>query len=232
MEFNEIWTKEKNDQLRQFNREHKSSDFIREFFGEDLKHDPKKRYCSSGKILPFVSFVNEIKICPEQVEYTKTKEKSVYPNKIDHIYKFKTNNGNDYVLILYYIENFNVPSYEIAFTSKKYYDKYIALKKEILDTKGIIDKNDNILLSKIFEDKTKNNELYLLFKNICYILLEEYPLFYFIYKLPFSITETDNIIKIDLYRSILRDSFKDFTEDDTDSEMKPGKKIYYYIKNK
>ena len=42
MEFNEIWTKEKNDQLRQMIKEHKSSDEIHKFFGDELKHHPKR----------------------------------------------------------------------------------------------------------------------------------------------------------------------------------------------
>jgi len=53
MEFNEIWTKEINDQLRQMNKEHKSYKEIIEFFGEDvIKHHPtnKFNYGSGGKM--------------------------------------------------------------------------------------------------------------------------------------------------------------------------------------
>jgi hypothetical protein len=44
--------------------------------------------------------------------------------------------------------------------------------------------------------------------------------------IKFSITETDNLKKINMYRNIIKDSFKNVKEsDDIDEE---GKRIYYY----
>ena len=44
----------------------------------------------------------------------------------------------------------------------------------------------------------------------------------------FSVTETDKPTKIKLYRNIIKDSFKNITESECDSELNNGKKIYYY----
>lgn len=127
MEFNKIWTKEKNDILRQFNKEGKSIEFIKEYFGDDLKYHPKGKF-KSNKLFGFHKFVNEIIITPENIDYNKNIQKSIkYKDKKDYIYSFKTK--QEYILMLLYVENFNKSSYEIVFTSKENYDTYIKKKK-------------------------------------------------------------------------------------------------------
>lgn len=81
MEFNKKWTKEKNDLLRKFNREKKSVEFIKEYFGDDLNYHPKKKF-QSNKLYGFHKYVSEIKITPEYVNYNKSIQNSIkYKNK-------------------------------------------------------------------------------------------------------------------------------------------------------
>jgi hypothetical protein len=48
------------------------------------------------------------------------------------------------------------------------------------------------------------------------------------YKIPLSITETNDLVKIRLYRNIIKDSFPDFIETMDKSELNIGKQIFYY----
>ena len=59
MEFNEIWTKEKNDLMRKMRCQKKTQDEIMDFFGDDYHHQPKylNRSEPSG-IFSFDFFVN------------------------------------------------------------------------------------------------------------------------------------------------------------------------------
>jgi hypothetical protein len=65
-------------------------------------------------------------------------------------------------------------------------------------------------------------------KKISFILLEEYPIIKLMYKIPLSITETNDLVKIKLYRNIIKDSFPDFIETMDKSELNIGKQIFYY----
>jgi hypothetical protein len=223
MEFNEKWTKEDNDILRNMNKEGKSIDEIISFFGQEkLSHHPKKKY-SYSKLKGYHHFINEIKITPTFVDYEKKIKKSFYENEKNYIFIF-----NDYALILFYVINFNKPSYEIVFTTKDNYNIYSKTVKKIQNEQRLPTKDEDNYLSNLLEKETNNNEIYLLMKNISYILLQEYPVLKMAYNIPLSITETDNPIKIRLYRNIIQDSFNNYTETKNISELSKDKIIYYY----
>jgi len=225
MKFNKIWTKEKNDLLRKFNKENKPIEFIKEYFGDDLNHHPKNKF-KSTKLYGFHKFVNEIKITPESINYTKSIKNSIKYNKKDYIFTFKTK--HEYILMLLYVQNFNKSSYEVVFTSKDNYDKYIEKFNEIISLRGDLNEEDNLLLSSIIEQKTNYDEIYSLMKKLSFILLEEFPLLKLMYKIPLSITETNDPIKANLYRNIIEHSFPELKETESISELNKNKKIFYY----
>jgi len=205
MEFNKIWTKEKNDLLRQFIKEHKSVDFIIDYFGDDLKHHPKKKY-SYSKIMPFeyfskYGFTNEIKITPEYTSYKVLRVDNIfYNNRTDYEIYF-TLNQHDYVLLfLFYIVD-GIDTYNMVITTKKQYEEY---KKQLESGNRNYEE-----LKGIIEKETGYEELIPLMKKIGYIVLD------FCNNINIkvlSIGETDREVKINLYRNIIKDSFKDIKE--------------------
>lgn len=61
MEFNINWTKDDNDKLRNFIKERKSVEFIREYFtNEKLFYHPSKKYYQSGKSSAIPTFKDKI----------------------------------------------------------------------------------------------------------------------------------------------------------------------------
>ncbi len=225
MIFNNVWTKEKNDKLRQFIKEKKSTDFIIEYFCEDLEHHPTKKYSHSvlkGYHLQSYKQFNEIKINPINTLYDRYSEYSeYYENKENYIINF-VDNDTKYIIMLLYVENFNKPSYEIVFTTQKQYDIYIKTINDI-KKKRILNLTDEELLTDIIEKETNYNKVISIMKKLSYIILREIKLL----DIPLSLTETNNYKKIELYRNIIKDSF-DIVETSGMSELNPGKKIFYY----
>ena len=226
MEFNKNWTKEDNDKMREMFKEGKTHDDVINYFGEEkVKFHPKKKF-HRGKHLPmFNNFISEIKINPKKTEYIFQKIDSIsYKNKKDIVTFFNINN-HEYVLVLFYMFENNIQSYEILFTTKKQYDEYFLL----LPGKHFTEEEQDTL-KKILENNTKFNELYDLLKSITFILVEMYDdLKFFFGDIIFSITETDNPIKIRLYKNIIKDSFPNFSYK---RRKINSKYIYYYSKNK
>ena len=221
MDFNKIWTKEINDECRSLIKKGYNSRMIIEHFGKNItEYHPKKKYTYT-KLVKFNSFVNEIKITPGYVYYTSSKKYSnFYKNKIDYVFNFIVNN-NKYVFLCMYVENYNKSSYEIVFTTREQYDEYEDYKKN----KNKLTLLDEIYLSSIIEEETDRNELIKIIKSLCYIIENEYK------NIPYSITETDNKIKIKLYRNIFNDTYKNlFIETKNKSQLNVGKNIYYYEK--
>lgn len=103
----------------------------------------------------------------------------------------------EYTLLLLYVENFGKSSYEIVFTDRNNYDNYVKVRNDFM-MKGYLTEDDNKILSNIIEQKTNFNEIYSLMKKISFILLEEYPIIKLMYKIPLSITETNDLVKIKL----------------------------------
>lgn len=232
MEFNEYWTKEDNDLLRKFNREHKSIDYIFEYFGkEKLSHHPKKKF-SYGKILPFYKFVVdgfpehliETVVRPKQTEYDFYLKKSLsYYNKYDYIINYKVND-HDYVIVLFYLIENNIESYNILFSTLEQYKEYNNLLKDIINSgkKELTDEDYNSL-SSILENETNYNEVDALIRSTSYIIFDIYKE---ISPKPLSIGETINHIKINYYRDLIKKSFNNVEE--TEKIDSYGKKIYYY----
>ena len=208
MNFNNIWTKELNDKLRQMIKEGRSVDDIKTHFGSLLEHHPKKKY-SYGKILPFKNFLTEIKVNPKYTRYELRYTPSIFiSNKNDIVVYFETNN-QEYVLILFYYIDSGIESYNILFTTQEYYDEYNNKLDEIKKTSTELTDDDNIELSSILEKETDLKEPYLIMNKISYIIFDIYSM---LNNMLFSIGDTRNPVKINMYRSIIRDSFDNVDE--------------------
>ena len=229
MNFNKIWTKEKNDQLRQMIKDEKSVQERIDFFGEDLKHHPKNKYSGGKKILPFIDYnkllQEEIKITPEKISYHVVNMDSLMDkNKLDYIAYFKLE--HNYVLVFSYYKVGKIESYNMLYKTDYAYNLYL---EEMSKIKSLIEYNKNFeRLREIIERETDYKELYDLLKSVSYIILDFYPK---ISNLPLSIGTTKNKVKINLYRNILKDSFPEIIE--TIGKDNDGDPIYYFeLKNK
>lgn len=228
MEFNNIWTKQRNDELRKMLSAKKSVDDIRKKFGILLEYHPKKKFCYSNKLQRFNMFCNEIYINKiNKIDYYLEIIPSLYyTGKVDYVVDFSIGN-NKYVLIFFYLID-KKESYNILFTTNEQYLLYKS-ELEMLLSKKTPDKfndNDFIKLSSILEKETLINEPLKIINSISYIILELWSK-----NLDgelLSIGETKNKKKIDFYRNIIKNSFDDIDEiEDLDSF---GNKTYYYKK--
>jgi hypothetical protein len=230
MEFNEHWTKKDNDLMRQMIKEKKSTDEIINFFGEDkVKYHPKGKF-SYGKVLPYKSFLNEIKIRPEEVHFDINRQKSPIDNtKYDYMLTFDINE-HKYLIILFYHINNNIESYNIFFTTMIQYIKYQEYISQI--SKG---KDEDYTLSKeefknvtdILEKETEYNELFPIMKRLSFVLFSFSPTIFFHHPhMLFSLSNTNHPVKIRLYRDIIKNSFKNV--DETISTDEQGNPFYYY----
>lgn len=226
MIFNENWTKEDNDILRQMNIDKKSHDEIINFFGyPKLKHHPTKfKY---GGYLPYEQFINEIKIVPETIFYNVSHKKSqLNNNEYDYMLSFEINN-HQYIINLIYLFYENIESYIISFTTNEQYIKYNIEMSKMLEEKDILLKDDIFKLTEIFEESTNYNELFKVIKSISYILFSFSPtISHWNPNALLSIVEGKDKRKIKLYRNIIEDSFKNIIE--TSSVSPDGMGIFYY----
>jgi hypothetical protein len=131
---------------------------------------------------------------------------------------------------MFYYKCKGIDSLNLLFTTEEQYKKYEKRYNEILKTKKDepLSPEEHKELSDIVEGQTKFNELFPVMNAISYIILDFYEkvLKIRLLSIKFSITETDNLKKINMYRNIIKDSFKNVKEsDDIDEE---GKRIYYY----
>lgn len=222
MEFNEIWTKEKNDILRQMIKEGKSVQERIDFFGNDLKYHPKHKYLGGDKHIisyEYFSKINEIKIEPKKIDYYERMIRNTFfRGKYDYVIYFNLNKQN-YVIRFYYYIIENKESYQILFTTEEQYNYYI----EEMDKLVNYSEEDYIRLREVVEKETDFNVIIPLMKAISYILFDFYPN---ISKLPLSLSDTINKTKIKLYRNIIKDSFADVKE--TIGKDNNGNPIYYY----
>lgn len=226
MIFNDIWTKELNDELRQMNKDGKSVDEIRERFGKLLEHNPKKKYCCYDKLLRFDKFVNEIYVNPRYTRYLIGKKLSVsYNNEYDYFLSFRTNKEEYYLILFYYIDK-GIKSYNLLFTTTNQYNEYEDKMQDIIKSKKhgeIFTENDMSVLSKILERETKLNEPLEIMNSISYILFDFCPRENI---KSLSIGDTNRKEKINMYRDIIKNSFPNIIE--TISVDEKGKDIYYY----
>jgi hypothetical protein len=214
MEFNEIWTKAKNDQLRNFIKEGRSVDFIKEYFGEDIEAHPKRKY-SSNKLLPFKKFF-EIKINPIETEYKIIKDSSPF-FKDEHDYILKFFHKINYVILFLYFPIKGKETYNIIFTTE---NQYLFYKKELnrISKSNTWGSDEYEMLRSIIEKTTGYNEIFPVIKRVSYVILDFYKKNLNGKHLSIG-ADTNDPIKIKLYRNIIRDSFTDFSEiEEQDSE--------------
>ena len=214
MEFNNIWTKEKNDKLREFIKEGKDVDFIRNYFGEDLLHHPKKKYSGSA-LLPFHLFqenvkkMYEISLNPEKTYYSSTPEISKrYKNKADYISTFM-DNDTEYTIAFEYIIINKKEAYNIVFTTYDQWNKYKTFLLKF-NKKGYITNEEFKILSDIISKDTNFNNLFSVFRKLSYVVLDFYEKNLKDNYLAFI--DTENPTKIKLYQNIIKDSFPYFHE--------------------
>ena len=204
MKFNEFWQKSDNDELRRLNKNNENVDNKINIFKNNhhpsgkFKYDYLKTYFEYSKIY-------EITIKPKEHYYDELMKKSIwFNNHIDYILKF-TLNEHIYVVILFYIEQNNISSYMITLTTEKQYNEYQFEYNKILRDPSykfkseLEHKNDHQYLQNIIEKETEFNEIFTLMKIISYILFDccknnNIKLL--------SLGETNNKVKINLYRNI------------------------------
>lgn len=217
MKFNKNWTKEDNDILRNMIKENKSVDDIRNFFGNDklFYHPTKKYYHSNSSVLPrfnriedFNGFINEIKYDSLKTDFVKDfSDSENFLNEFDYKYTFQTNNGNRYIVDFIYLrdtigiyKNRNI--YNVSFTIENQRNK------------------------TEYEKETNLNEQHELIKRIIYIFKDFHN--YYSNDSIYLIGETVNIKKINWYRDIIRNSFKNVIETEDISSFTNGLKAYYF----
>ena len=224
MEYNERWTSDKFIEYRKLKRSGYTDKMLIEHFGEDIYYSGM--YNRKSTIMPWLEFMTEITITPEYTYYTFSKKLSdIYKDKFDYIIKFQ-NNGVDYIISLFYYIIDNVETYNVLLTTETQWNEY-EKKLNSIRSKGYITDDERNELVNIVEKETSLNHLYLVMKRISYILFD-----FFEKELSssiISIGETKNMVKINLYRNIIKNSFPNIEEfgekyDDV------GNKYYLYKK--
>ncbi len=221
--YNDIWTREKFLEYRKLKRNGYSHEMLKEHFGDDIYHSGL--YNKNSSILPWLEFLKEIIVTPEYTSYNINKKYSdIHNNKFDYIIDF-TDNDNIYIITLFYYEVNNIETYNILLTTKKQWDDYID-KLNTSKAKGFITDEERIELINIVEKETGYNQLYSILRKVSYILsdviknkLNGYPI---------SLGDTNNPVKINLYRNIIKSSFSDLIE----SEEIFNDNKYFIYKNK
>lgn len=199
MNFNKNWTKEDNDLLREFIKDNKSSDYIREYFTNDkLFYHPNKKYYQSNKsclpifkntIKSFDGYINEIQYTELETDFTYDFENSKqFKNEFNYIYKFKTYSGNKYVVDFIYLKDKigkykNEDIYNISFTTLE---------------------NRNIDNYKDYEKSTFLKEEHEIIKRLIFIIKDFNKRFG---NNIYLIGESEDIRKTKWYLSIIKDNF-------------------------
>lgn len=219
--YNERWTREKFIEYRKLKRNGYSHDQLKEYFGDDIYESGL--YNKNANLMPWIKFINEIKINPLEIPYSFWNRKSIFFNdEFDHFTEIESDNVK-YILELMYFEINNIPTYNVIFTTKEQYELYDKKINQYIK-KGYITNDEFDKLKNIFETETNLNDIYGIMKRISFVIFDLYNT-----KIKgnyLSIGETDNIKKIKLYRNIIKDSFENITEDETLD--KDGNKYYIY----
>jgi hypothetical protein len=225
MSYNERWTKDKFIEYRKLKRNGYSQEMLIEHFGDDIYYSGI--YSKKSTIMPWLEFITEIKITPEKTNYNISKKKSdIYSDKIDFIINFK-DNENDYIISLFYYEIDSIETYNVLLTTKNQWNNYQKRLNEFRQ-KGFITDEERVELVSIVEKETEYNQLYSVIKKVSYILLDF--LKNNLNNIIISIGETKNIVKINLYRSIIKNSFDDVKELGEKFDTAGNKYFLYEIK--
>ena len=221
-EYNEKWTREKFLEYRKLKRSGYDDKMLIEHFGEDI-------YCSGmynrkSNTMPWLEFLTEIVITPEYTNYNVSKEISdIYYGKFDYIIDFE-DNGVKYIITMFYYVIEGINTYNILLTTQNQWNDYKS-KLDSIRGKGYITNDERLELINIVENETGFNQLYPVMKKLSYILLD------FIKNkfdnVIISLGETKNIIKINLYRNIIKNSFPNIIEMESKFD-KVGNKYYLY----
>jgi len=227
MEFNINWTKIDNDKLRSLIIEGKSSDEIRNYFGNDkLFYHPDKKYYYSGrstsipsfktKITDFTGFINEIKYNEIKTDFhINVKISQHFEKQFNYIYTFQTNSGNRYIVDFVYLKD-NIGTYK---------------NRDIYNISFTLEKNRNLSNSKDYEKLSFLKEEHEIIKRIIFIFKDFNDKFG--EDCIYLVGETEDKRKINWYRNLIQDSFDDIKETEDVSSFTNGMKAYYYeIKNK
>ena len=205
-DYNDKWTKENFLEYRKLKRSGYTDKMLIEHFGDDIYYSGM--YNRNSNIMPWLEFLTEITITPEYTNYTISKKPSnIYPNKSDYLISFD-NNGTKYIISLFFYVIEGVETYNVLLTTEKQWLDYEEKLDEIRSKGYITDEERNELVN-IVEKETGFYQIYGIMKKISYILFD------FFEKLGYTIIslgETKNPIKINLYRNIIKNSFKEIQE--------------------
>jgi hypothetical protein len=209
--YNERWTKEKFIEYRKLKRSGYTDKMLKEHFGEDIYHSDmyNKNGSSLPVILKFGKFINEIKITPEKVDYSFTKQPSIFiKGESDYIISFFSN-IIPYIISLVYFPINNIETFNVIFTTRNQWNDYEYNLIKFLK-KGSLTNDEFKILEDIIGKKTELNDLFPIFRKISWIILDFYE--NQISGELISIGDTENKKKINLYRNIIKDSFTNMLE--------------------
>ena len=222
MEYNDRWNKEKFIEYKKLKRSGYTDKMLIEHFGEDIYHSGM--YNRKSTIMPWLEFITEITITPEYTDYTFSKKLSdIYKDKFDYIIKFQ-NNGIDYIISLFYYIIDSIETYNVLLTTETQWDEY-EKKLNSIRHKGYITDDERDELVNIVEKETGLNHLYPVMKKISYILFDIFEKE--LGNSILSLGETKNIVKINLYRNIIKNSFSN-VEEIGENFDDVGNKYYLY----
>ena len=195
------WTKVKHIEYRNLKRSGYTDKMLIEHFGEDIYESGM--YNRKSSIMPWLQFITEINITPEYTDYNLSKKLSdIYLEKFDYIIRFEDDNTKYIISLFYYIVD-NIETYNILLTTEKQWMDYESKLNDIR-YKGYITNDERIELVNIVEKETGLNRLYPVMKKVSYILFDVIKK---LGDMTVSLGETENIVKINLYRNIIKNSF-------------------------
>jgi hypothetical protein len=223
MESNDRWNKEKFVEYRKLKKSGYTDEMLIEHFGEDIYHSGM--YNRKSTIMPWLDFITEITITPEYTDYYFSKKQS--KDKLDYIIKFQ-NDGVDYIISLFYYIINGIETYNILLTTETQWIEYEKKLNEIRH-KGYITNDERNELVNIVEKETGLNHLYPVMKKISYILFDIFEKE--LDNSIMSIGETKNLVKINLYRNIINNSFSNIEEIGKKIDDIGNKYYLYKIKN-
>ena len=225
MEYNERWTSDKFIEYRKLKRSGYTDKMLIEHFGEDIYHSGM--YNRKSTIMPWLEFITEITITPEYTDYTFSKKLSdIYKDKFDYIVKFQ-NNGVDYIISLFYYIIDSIETYNVLLTTETQWNEY-EKKLNNIRHKGYITDGERSELVNIVEKETGLNHLYPVMRKISYILFDIFEKE--LGNSILSIGENKNMVKINLYRNIIKNSFSNIEEIGEKSDDAGNKYYLYKIK--
>jgi len=225
MNYNNRWCKEKHIEYRMLKRDGYTQKMLIEHFGEDIYYSGM--YNRTSSIMPWLDFIKEIKITPEYTNYNLSKiQSNIYPNEFDYTIRFE-NNNIEYVITLFFYLIEGMETYNILLTTEK---QWIEYEKKLVEigNKGYITDDERNELVNIVEKETGFNQLYPVMKKVSYILSDVFEKRININII--SLGETKNIVKINLYRNIIKNSFQNIREVGEKFD-EVGNKYFIYIFN-